>query len=171
MNRCIPQKGAKTGDLRQAPYSRSDYANSYGGGGGGTVGHSGGGGWLPPGQRLAAAQQEEQKRRFVSAQVLKQSPILVSTKNKGYPDLLLPLNKGNRFRRHAVQVVRRRRLLQYRPLRPLDPADRIDVHFSKTGYQDFFQVRHQILLILTCGFSFKSLLNERFSVLSADCKR
>lgn len=142
MNRCIPQKGAKTGDGRSAPYSRTDYGNNGygsngygGGGGGGSLGNSGG--WIPPGQRLAAAAQEEQKRRYVSAQVLKQPAILVSTKNKGYPDLLLPLNKGNRFRR---QVVRRRRLLQYRPLRPLDPADRLDVHFSKTGFQDFFQV-------------------------------
>lgn len=132
-NRCIPRLSKNTTDPKPS--------NPNGGG----LAGSSGGGWGAPGQRLTAAAQEDQKLRNLSVQVLiKQAAILVSTKNKSFPYMVLPLGKtgkSSRFRRQ-VEVVRRRRLLQSQPQQwLLDPDEQIEIYFSKTGIPNFFQVK------------------------------
>ncbi|XP_065351005.1 choline transporter-like protein 1 [Cloeon dipterum] len=142
LNRCIPIKDAPRGSSLPYYGPQESYRSSGGGGPSAPAQWSSGQALTRQQEALRRLQKEASKRNsLIPAQLQLLQPILV--KNSGgnnQQQLLLPL-KNSRIKREAAPF-RRRRLLQYRrqrQQRPLDPAERIDVFFSKTGLRNFFQ--------------------------------
>ncbi|XP_059470818.1 choline transporter-like protein 1 [Neocloeon triangulifer] len=137
LNRCIPIKDAQRESQRQ--YSQGSYSSRIGSASGASSNWA-----FNPGsphgltrQQQVLRQQQLQSAKsqnnIIRAQLPK--PELILVKNYAKQQILVPLPDG-RIKRSSVLG---RKLLQYRGQRPLDPAERINVYFSKTGIQNFFQ--------------------------------